>query len=325
MKRYLVLTLLIAASFCISARGKETPQPQGRIIRTALLNGPTGIGALNLMDQPPEWAGDDTLEFEIIVDPRMLVPRLIQGEFHAAVVPSNMGALLYSKGAPYRMAAVVGHGVLYVLGRDGRLESIQALGDSTLHLSGKGATPDYLSLYFLDQAGMVPGEDLLLDYSFTHPDLTRALIAGQVDYALLPEPFATTALEADEELSVALDYQELWQELHGSSYPISVLLISNEMEESMADLLPAYLEAYESSIEWVNANPEEASSLVDNHGFTLNQEIIAQAIPRCNLNYLDFQQSREELTAFFEVLYAMNPASIGGSLPGEEAYLNLEN
>lgn len=318
MKRIFIAGLLLCA-LALSAASK--PEPDGRTIVTAALNGPTGIGLIRLMDQPPAWAEQDSLQYQVVIDPRLIVPSLLKGEVDAAVVPANMAALVTAKGAPYRIAAIVGYGVLYVVGSGEAGESMDLFKGDTLHLSGKGATPDYLTQYFIEQSQLTAGEDIQLDYSFTHPDLTKALITGRVDQALLPEPFASTALMGNEDLNILLDYQQLWEEEYSTNYPISVLLVSDKMIEEKNDLLDPYLEAYKKSIQWVNAHPSEAAALVPQYGFTLSEEVLIEAIPRCNLQYTGMKKGREELEEFFSVLYALNPASIGGSLPGEDVYL----
>lgn len=314
MKRIIIFFLVLGFTAMIFAEGKG-PEDNQRTpsLNCAVLNGPTGLGTLKLM-------GETSYSFDLVTDPRLLIPSLVQGQYKAAVVPANMGALLHAKGAPYTIAAVVGYGVLYMVGSSDPLQGMNDMKGETLHLSGKGATPDYLTQYFLEKASMQPGEDVQLDYSYTHPDLTRALIAGLVDYTLLPEPFCTMALQARDDLNILLDYQEEWKFNEGSLYPISVLLVSNELREQ-DELLKQFLSDYSQSIEWVNANPQEAALKAPEQGFTLSSKVLEEAIPRCNLQFSPLSDSREELDAFYRVLFNLNPASIGGQIPENEAYL----
>jgi len=319
MKKSIMLFMVFLPAL-LWAGAKEDAPLEHSLIKTAALNGPTGIGLISMMNEAPGWAQEENLQFDVIIDPKLLVPALLKGEYQAAVVPANMGALLTAKGAPYRIAAVVGYGVIYMVGTGDPMKDISGLTDKTLYLSGKGATPDYLTQYFLDKADLVPGENIQLDFSYTHPDLTKALISGLVDYALLPEPFTTTALMANENLSVLLDYQEQWTDLNGSNYPISVLLVSDELTEQ-EDLLLAYLNSYSDSIDWVNKHAAEAAALAPGLGFTLKEAVLKEAIGRCNLQYTGLEESRAQLDQFYSVLYEINPASIGGSLPGDDAFL----
>jgi len=321
MKKSILLLCLILPAL-LWAEGKQEAPLEHPVIKTAALNGPTGIGLIAMMNESPGWAMEDNLQYDVIIDPKLLVPSLLKGEYQAAVVPSNMGALLTAKGAPYQIAAVVGYGVIYLVGSGDPLKDLSDLSDKTLYLSGKGATPDYLTQYFLAQSDMVPGENIQLDFSYTHPDLTKALITGLVDYALLPEPFTTTALMANDDLSVVLDYQTQWSQIHGSNYPISVLLVSNDMAEN-EELLEAYLDSYKDSIDWVNRNADEAAALAPGLGFTLKEEVLKEAIARCNLQFSGLDKSRSQLDQFYSVLFELNPASIGGSLPGDDAFLSL--
>lgn len=314
MKKIFLAALLLSITALLFAGGKRAEEkPGAEEWACAVLNGPTGIGTLAMM-------GDSAYRFDLMNDPTLLIPSLVQGQYQAAVVPSNMGALLQAKGAPYKIAAVVGYGAIYLLGSGDSLNGLEDLKGKTLYLSGKGASPDYLTQYLLDKSSMMPGEDIQLDFSYSHPDLTRALIAGLVDYALLPEPFCTMALMGREDLQILLDYQKEWQEREGSNYPISLLLISTEME--MEDSrIDSFLLDYKKSIEWVNRNPAEAAEKAPEWGFTLSSEVLKEAIPRCNLNFVPLEESRGELDAFYSVLFQLNPASIGGRLPADDAYL----
>ena len=44
------------------------------------------------------------------------------------------------------------------------------------------------------------------------------------------------------------------------------------------------------------------------------------AIPECYITFIDGEDLRTILGGYLEVLYDANPASVGGSLPGDDFY-----
>ena len=49
--------------------------------------------------------------------------------------------------------------------------------------------------------------------------------------------------------------------------------------------------------------------------------IAEKAIPKCNIVYIDGKEMADALNVFFTKLHAINPASIGGSVPNNSIYL----
>lgn len=313
-KKYLIVILSFVIFFSIYGKGNGN-SIESVDYSIATLNGPTGIGMVHLME-------DVVADYTILTNPTMMVPSLLNGEYDIAVVPSNMAALIANRGAPYKAAAVVGNGVIYVVSSNPDIDSFEDLKGETLHVSGKGATPDYLTLHYLSQAGLDPETDITLDYSYSHPDLAMALISGVVDYAVLPEPFVTKTLLANPNLSVAISYQDEWIDNFDTDepYPISVVIVHDRVSED-SQILSSFMDAYESSIYSATKYPNETGELVEAAPFTFGADEVISSLDRINLVFIPAKDSKEDLILFYELLYSMNPGSIGGSLPGDDFYL----
>ena len=112
-----------------------------------------------------------------------------------AVLPVNMAAKLRSAGVPIVLAAIVGDGmVLSFLTSDPAVRSLADLrGKETPCRGDRVQRPDYLIQKLLSRAGArTLQRTCALSYSLPYPEMgPPALAGGKIQYAILPEPFAT--------------------------------------------------------------------------------------------------------------------------------------
>ena len=302
----------------------ETAAAQPLTVKAAAFKGPSGFGIVRMFENPPVLGENVTIEFQVLPTPKEMVARVAGGELDFAVFPSNMAAKLYTQGPGYLLGAVTGMGVLSVVSRDESIRDWSDLRGKTINSVGKGASPDYLLTYFLEKNGLDPDEDVNVDFSITSgPQLAQLLIGGKRDTAVLPEPFVTMVTKKAPDVKVVLDFQETWKTLRSSdtSYPITVVVVNPKLADARPELVRAFLEVYEESIEWVNANPAEASVLIEK--FDIMPAAIARpAIPHCNLQFIYAEDARRIMEEYLEVLLNFNPASIGGELPDGDFYFS---
>ena len=314
----MILNILILSLY---SGGKKEVFPEDFTLNITALNGPTGIGMIHLFENNPELGEGVTTHYNVALAPKALVGELAKGSVDMAVLPANMPALLYAKNLGYQVAAVTGLGVLYVVSTDHSIKTLDDLKGRTVYNAAKGATPDFLSRFLLRGAGINSEEDLYMDFSYSHADLAKAVIGGLVDTAILPEPFVSMVTEKSD-ASVVIDLQEVWMEQQQSedSYPMSVLVIKEDIIEAYPLLVKTFLNEYEKSINMVNEHQSESAVLVPQHGFTLTAEITEKAIPRINLKYIDGIECKTLLDDYYAVLYGLDPKIVGGSIPGEDLY-----
>ena len=93
-----------------------------------------------------------------------------------------------------------------------------------------------------------------------------------------------------------------------------------QFAEQHPEAVQAFLNEYKASIEFVNANPADASGMIVEAGIFAQAPVAAKAIPNSNICYIDGAEMKAGLQKFYEILYAVAPASIGGQLPAEDFY-----
>src|SRR5699024_2685120 len=148
----------------------------------------------------------------------------------------------------------------YVLEDGDTIQSIEDLKGSTINASGQGATPDYIIQHLLNENGIDPESDVELDFSMQHADLSAAVVAGDAKIALLPEPHVTSALMKNEDVRIALDITEEWEKVVGDENPLPMgcIVVQKDFAKEHPKALESFLSKYSESVEWVNANHEEA-------------------------------------------------------------------
>jgi len=292
------------------------------VVRVGTLKGPTGMGMVRLMDQSEK--GETALDytFEILDSPDELVSKIISGEVDVAAVPTNVALLLYNKTEGKVMVTAVNTlGVLSLLENGNEIHQISDLKNKTVYVSGKGASPDFILQFLLKEAGLVINQDVELAYNLQHADLAAAMVEGDVAIGLLPQPHVTTAMMKNPELRIAVDMTSVWEETNdGNQLAMGVLVAQTEFARTNKETLNLFLEEYKASVTYVNENMDEAAMLIETTGILPNAAIAKQAIPLSNIVYMDANEARPFLDAYYEVLYDFEPNSIGGKLAEDAFY-----
>lgn len=345
MKRKVLALLLICGFITFSplfAEGvpeggtEEMTQPSMQInpvtVKLAVLKGPTGFGYVHLLGDGGDLGLGITLEAEVLPSPTEVSAKLISGELDIAALPANLAVNLYNKGIDIQLAAVTGEGMLYFLSRDKDLDFTQLsieqiiVKEKFLHVPAPGSTPDLITRFILNGWGMERSEqDTVLDFSIASPaQLAQMLIAGKVDYAVLPEPFASMAELKSPDVYRTGDLQKPWLDMTGnSSYPMTALVVQNAFAEKNTNALERILQAVEASITTVLEDPSGAAALIAQFGI-LSAELAEPAIPRCNLLYQTGTEAKESFEAYLQIIAGLNPDSIGGRLPDEDFYAETD-
>ena len=168
------------------------------------------------------------------------------------------------------------------------------------------------------------GKDVKVEWLASHADVNAKLLSEEGTIAMIPEPFVSTALAAGKEgVAQLFDLNVLWNEATGQELPMGVLVARKSFVEERADDLKVLLADYQASVDFVNNSPAEAAAAIVEKGFIGKAEIAEAAIPNCHIVLYSGDQAAAGaamLKTFNETLFAMNPAAVGGALPGDELY-----
>lgn len=313
MKKIILLMSLFIAVLFVGCSKNDTKEINLKTsFNVATLNGPTGIGFVNMMEKSNH-------NFEILSSPDEVVIKLINGEVDIASVPSNLASVLYNKTqGEISVLAINTLGVLYVVETGTEINSIEDLKGKTILSTGKGATPEYVVNYILEKAGIL--NEVNIEFKSEHAELVSLLSEGKANIAILPQPFVTSALLKTENLRVSLDLTEEWNNIDSQSSMITgVLVARNEVINNNKKDLDVFLDEYKQSIEKSNYDIEKTAELTEEFNI-LPKEVAIKAIPECNITYIDGEEMKELLSNYLSILKQQNPKSIGENLPNADFY-----
>ena len=248
----------------------------------------------------------------------MLTGQLINGEMDIAALPTNAISTLYNKtGGKISVLGVNALGVLYILENGSGISTVADLEGKTILASGQGSTAEYVLNYILEKNG-VSAE---IFWASEHSEAATLALSGKYDIVMLPEPFVTNVTAKSSDFRIALDLTAEWKSLGGGELTMGGIAVRTAFLDEHPDAVKAFVEEYGKSIEFTNSNPEEAAKLIAKYEIA-TEEIAKDAIPRCNIVWLHGESYKDMLKNFLGVVYAANPAGIGGSMPEDNFYLS---
>ena len=295
-------------------------------IRIAGLKGPTTMGLVNLIAQAEAGQTAQDYAFTMYGAADELVPLLVKGELDAAAIPANLAATLYQKtGGALEVACINTLGVLYVVELGNNIQSVEDLKGATIVTTGKGTTPEYVLRYVLSQNGIDPDKDVTIEYLSEATEVAARLTTPTTDsstiVAMLPQPFVTSVVAQSEGgVRVALDMNEEWQKVAGSRLVTGVTVVRKEFAEANPDVMAQLMTDYAASVESVTTDLSGTAALCEQYGVVAKAALAEKALPSCNIVFETGDEMKTDLTAYLQVLYDADPASVGGALPGEDFY-----
>lgn len=313
-----LLALLLAVVMLMSTAACSKSEKTGVTVNIGVLKGPTGMGAAWLMNQNEQGLSANSYNFTIAGAPDVLTGQLISGEMDMAALPTNAISTLYNKTeGKIAVLGVNALGVLYILENGDRINSVADLDGKTILASGQGSTAEYVLNYILEQSG-VSAE---IFWATEHSEAATLALSGEYDIVMLPEPFVTTVTAKSDSFRVALDLTKEWEALGGGELTMGGIAVRTEFLEAHPDAVKAFVKEYANSVSFTNAQPEDAAKLIAKYEIAA-EEIAKSAIPRCNIVWLHGEDYKATLENFLGVVYAANPAGVGGKMPDESFYLN---
>jgi NitT/TauT family transport system substrate-binding protein len=329
--------MICISMFCVLftlpllASGKnDIPQPtlavKPAIVNVSAIQGPSAVPMAYLFENHPQLGGVES-NFEVSASPDILLPRMIKGEIDIGILPINIAAKVYNtNNGMILLAAIVNEGMVNLVTKDEAINSFVSLKGKRLYVAGQGATPDYLTRYLLSVNGISVGEGdeaVTLDFSIPTAEIAPALISGRIDYAVVPEPFATVITSNNPIFRRAIDYQKefaIAQNDPAAVYPVASLVVRAEFARHYPETLKLFLNAMENAIVWTNANPSEAGVLVQKHTLGLQPSIVTRSIPTSAFVYSSAEKARPSVERLLRIFLQHDQSSVGGKIPDDGFY-----
>ena len=242
--------------------GETATDFAGTDINMAVLSGPTGIGAVKLMERNDNGETVNHYNFTVATDNSAVVAGLANGDYDIAAVATNVAANLYNQtSGGVQICALNTYGVLYILENGDTIQSMADLAGKTIYATGQGANPEYVLNYLLTQNGLTPGEDVTVEYMDSNLLMTE-MAAGTYEVCMLPVPAVTSVLMQNSDVRTALDLTEEWDKVTDEGVlTMGCVVVRTEFAQENPEAVKAFLSEYADSISYVQENVEEASQL----------------------------------------------------------------
>ena len=288
--KHLLFILILLLTGCQSSSNKE--------IRAVVLRGPSVMAFAQWLKQPPVIEGK-RVAVTVAESPDIARAALIKGEAEIAVLPTISAANLYNKGVRLEMAGCPIWGTLYLVGRTGS-------NDSTIHIFGRGTTPDILTRHYLSNEGQQPP----LNYVFqTAGEITQGLMAKKINRAVVSEPFLSIALRKDTTLRIIADLNRT--ETSEMGFAQTAIVLTPDIS-ALRDTLNSLLDE---SCRFANERPEETIRILEDKKLFAPGMLTPEAIRRCRLDYKNSQEAQAEIDTFLRLIFQYEPKAIGSKLP----------
>ena len=290
-------------------------------INVTALRGPTAMGMVKLMkDSESGSVNGNDYDFTIEGAIDAVTPAIVRGSTDIAAVPANVSSVLYNNtDGGIEVLAINTLGVLYIAEKGDSVHSVEDLRGKTIYSSGNGATPEYALRFVLESAGLEIGRDVFIEWKSEHAECVAALKADKNGCAMLPQPFAATAMMQDGNIRIALDLNDLWEEQVGSVLITGVTVVRKDFASENPETLQAFMEDYASSVEYVQCDVPGAAALIGKYGIVPEKAALA-ALPYCRISFITGEEMKEALSEYLSILYDANPKSVGGALPDDGFY-----
>ena len=311
----------------------ETPEEPDEVVigvepvDFAVISGPTGVGAAQLLTNIEQGNTNLTYNYSVAASNDEITPALINGTLDIAAVATNLAANLNAKTeGGVQVLCINTLGVLYILEKGDTVYEMADLKGKTLYAPSntKGANPEHILNHLLTENGVKP-EEVNIEW-LTPQEITVKMTTEDAGICMLPVPAATAVLLKDAGVREAISLSQAWEETEDSPLPMGCIVARTAWLEENPEQAELFLQEYAKSIEFVvdEANRAEASEMIASYGITASAGIAAKAIPQCNLTFVTGAEMQDTLQDYYQVLFQMNPASIGGSMPYDSFYYGVE-
>ncbi len=173
-------------------------------------------------------------------------------------------------------------GAVLVKRKGSGINSLSELAGKKVAIPQIGNTQHLCLLDLLEQNGMAPvtdGGDVTVS-AVANADVGNVMERGDIDAALVPEPWGATLEEQGAELM--LDYDKIYME---GQYDVAVVVVRKEFRERNPELVEKFLKEHEAATVKINEDGENARKTINAElesatGKSLSDSILTKAFER---------------------------------------------
>lgn len=220
-----------------------------------------------------------------------VIEAMFAGEIDLSYIGPNpaINGYVKSKGEALRiLAGATSGGALFIVRPEANIQTPADLAGKRLATPQLGNTQDVALRSYLQQHGLETADKggTVEIIPTQNPDILTLFKQGQIDGAWVPEPWATRLLQ-EAGGQVFLDERTLWP---GGQFVTTHLIVSKKFLDEHPDLVRVFLQAHVETVQFINANPDEAKKIVNAEieritTKALPEAVIGQAFTNLEITY----------------------------------------
>lgn len=211
-----------------------------------------------------------------------------------------ISANVKSQGDVVVLSGATKDGTVLITGKDSGINSAADLAGKIVAIPQIGNTQHLCLLKLLADNDLKPvtdGGDVTVS-AVANADVANMMERGDIDAALVPEPWGATLLEQGAEL--LLDYDEIYTD---GSYDVAVVVVRKEFMEENPELVQKFLEEHEAATVKIKEKQETSLNIINAElenttGKALSENIIKEAFERIGVQT---DLNRQSIMGFAEI------------------------
>ncbi|MDO4522063.1 MAG: aliphatic sulfonate ABC transporter substrate-binding protein [Eubacteriales bacterium] len=254
-------------------------------------------------------------------------PAEVEALFSGAVDIGYIGpvpaitANVKSKGDVQILSGATKGGAVLIKQKDSDIKALEDLSGKTVAIPQIGNTQHLCLLQLLSEHGLSPVTDngTVTVSAVANADVANTMERGDIDAALVPEPWGATLLANGAEL--LLDYDQIYMD---GAYDVAVVVIRKEFLQKYPEAAEAFLKEHELATKQINEHPEESLTAINEElnaatGKSLDPVILADAFTRIGVSS---ELNRDSIYGFAEV---SKEQGFIDSLPDKDLYVSTKS
>ncbi|AIY82756.1 MAG: ABC transporter substrate-binding protein [Clostridium baratii] len=317
-----ILIVMLSVFTLIGCGTEKKVQEPAKEIKVIVPDGLPAMSAAKLINDNKEIEKGIKVNYTIEKTPETLVTDVMKGEADIAIVPSNVAATQYNKGAGYKIAATTGWGSFYLVSTE-KINNIKELKGKDIYNIGKGLTPDIVTKDVLNKLGLDTNKDVTFSYLNGVTELAPTILSGKAKFAVIPEPALSQVLAKKPDLNIVMNINDEWKKLNKTEYgfPQATVIVKEDLIKNNKEFVDKFLDELKESVNFAVDNKDKIGEICSKIGVSANKDIIGKAMEKANLKYVPIKDSKNEYNTYFKKLYDFDKKSVGGKIPNEGIYM----
>lgn len=211
-----------------------------------------------------------------------------------------ISANVKSKGDVVIISSATKGGAVLVKRKGSDINSVADLDGKVVAIPQIGNTQHLCLLKLLADNGLKPDTSggTVKVSAVSNADVANTMERGDIDAALVPEPWGATLLANDAEM--VLDYNEIFE---NGEYDVAVVVVRKEFMEENPGIVDEFLKQHEVATKKVNDDKENSLKTINNElkeatGKALGDDIISEAFERIGVST---EVNEQSVTGFADI------------------------